>query len=138
MNACKIEMIGRDDDLPKATRFLNRVITFREKGIDFEADQRLVEAIVAGLGLKEGNAATSPGTKSKPIPRSEQQKMMERRLTEEEGGNCKIANLKAQLGQPKKELKEMIERLKKTQGTGVEVEQSPASSEEGGANGAKG
>ena len=77
--ACKVELIGRDSDLPKSARFLNRVISFGEKGIDFEADQRLVEAIVTGLGLRDGNAATSPGTKPKPIPRSEAQKVMERR-----------------------------------------------------------
>ena len=38
--------------------------------------------------------------------------MLEKRLKSTEGGNCIIANLKAQLGRAKKELEEMAERFK--------------------------
>ena len=48
---CKIELIGHGKGLQKSAGFLNRVISFSESGIEFEPDQRLVEAIVEGLGV---------------------------------------------------------------------------------------
>ena len=80
-----------------------------DNGIEFEPDQRLVEAIIDGLGLKGSNTTTTPGTKPKPVQRSEQQLMMERRMSGEEGSNCIIANLRSQLGQLELALKEAIE-----------------------------
>ena len=88
--------------------------------MEFEADQRLVEALVHGLQLEDGNTASSPGTKPKPISKQEQQGMMEKRLRSIEGGNCTIANLKAMLGQMKVELKEAKEKLAELQGSSRE------------------
>ena len=90
--SCKADLIGLDSDLPKSTRFLNRVISYTDEGIQFEADQRLVEAIVDGLGIMGGNTSPCPGTKPKPIQRSEQQLVMERRLSGEDCGNSSAAD----------------------------------------------
>ena len=30
--ACKVDLIGRSEDLPRATRFFNRVMSFDSKG----------------------------------------------------------------------------------------------------------
>ena len=95
---CKVDVIGLDDDLPKSTRFLNRAITYGPDSLEFEADQRLIEAIVTGLKIEGGNTCPYPGSKNRPITKAEQQAMMERRLTEVEGGNCTVSNLKAQIG----------------------------------------
>ena len=62
-----------------------------------------------GMDLKDSNTSAVPGTKPKPIPKAEHQKMMERRLEGEGGSNCVIANLKAQVGQLEKALKEALE-----------------------------
>ena len=107
--ACKIEIIGYGPDVASSARFLNMVITFTRDGVDFEADQRLAEAIVQGMDLQDSSTAAVPGTKPKPIPKAEHQKMMERRLGGEDGRNCVIANLKAQVGQLEKALKEALE-----------------------------
>ena len=113
----KIEVIGYGPNIANSARFLNRVITFGKEGIEFEPDQRLVEAMIDGLGLKGSSAVTTPGTKPKPVPRSQQQMMMERRLSAEDGQNCVIANLKSQIGQLDKVLQEAIEAR-----TGTKVE----------------
>ena len=47
--ACKIEIIGYGLDVASSARFLNRVITYTRNGIEFEADQRLAEAIIDGM-----------------------------------------------------------------------------------------
>ena len=78
--ACKTETIGRASHLKQSARFLNRVISYGNEGLEFEADQRLVEAIIDGLGIKDSNPSTAPGTKPKPISRAEVQNMMEKRL----------------------------------------------------------
>ena len=77
--ACKTDMVGRASHFKQSARFLNRVISYGETGLEFEADQRLVEAIIDGLGLKDSNPMSAPGTKPKPISRAEVQKMMEKR-----------------------------------------------------------
>ena len=103
--ACKIEVIGYGPDVASSARFLNRVISFTRDGIEFEPDQRLVEAIIEGMDLKGSNSVLTPGSKPKPVPKAEHQRMMERRLGGEDGSNCVIANLKAQVGQLEKALK---------------------------------
>merc|ERR1712155_167572 len=71
--ACKVDVIGYGPHVSNSARFLNRVITFGQDGIEFEPDQRLVEAIIEGLGLRGSNTVSVPGTKPKPVPRSEHQ-----------------------------------------------------------------
>ena len=55
----KTEMIGYGPNVANSARFLNRVITFGKDGVEFEPDQRLVEAIIDGLGLKGSNTVTT-------------------------------------------------------------------------------
>ena len=50
---CKVEVIGFGKGVSRSARFLNRVITYTEGGIEFEADQRLVEALVHDLNWRE-------------------------------------------------------------------------------------
>ena len=77
---CKTEIIGNEKGLKKSARFLNRVITYNDAGIDFEGDQRLIEALVDDLKLQGGNTSPIPGTKAKAVPKAEHQKIMERRM----------------------------------------------------------
>merc|ERR1711884_291175 len=101
---CKVELIGYDKSLAKSARFLNRVITFTDQGVEFEADQRLVEALIEGLGIRDANTSPCPGSKPKPIPKSDHQVILEKRLAGEGGSDCIIANLKSQIGQLRAEL----------------------------------
>ena len=82
---CKVAIIGRSKGVERSARFLNRVITYTESGIEFEADQRLIEALVDDLGLEGCNTCPAPGTKPKPVRKAEHQAMMERRLGNTEG-----------------------------------------------------
>ena len=51
---CKLRgMLGPGLDDEKSFRILNRVITWSSSGIQYEADQRLAEIIVKGVGLGE-------------------------------------------------------------------------------------
>ena len=102
--ACKIELIGLRKGHKRTARFLNRVITYGAKGVEFEGDQRLVEALIEGLQLEGSKAATAPGTKPSPVTKGEHQKVMERRLGETGGADCTIANLRAQIGMLEKEI----------------------------------
>ena len=60
--ACKVDLIGFGKNVPNSARFLNRVVSFTEGGIEFEPDQRLIEAIVDGLGLRDSKTCTAPGS----------------------------------------------------------------------------
>ena len=93
---CKVETIGYGSDVAKSARFLNRVITYADKGIEMEADQRFVEALVDDLKLIGSNVSPVPGTKPQPIKKIDHQQMIERRLCDQEGGSCVIANLKGE------------------------------------------
>ena len=56
--------LGPEEKDDKSIRILNRVITWKEEGIEYEADQRHAEIIVNSLGLeKEAKAVRSPGVK---------------------------------------------------------------------------
>merc|ERR1712051_1035365 len=78
--ACKIEKIGRSKDLAKAARFLNRVVSFTAKGIELEGDQRLVEGIIHGMGVKDASPVSNPGTKAKPVSKEAHKDLMSRRM----------------------------------------------------------
>ena len=106
---CKIEVIGNNPGMGKSARFLNRVITYTTTGIEFEADQRLVEAMVDDLDLQGSKPADTPGSKPKPIAKVEHQKLMERRLGELGECNTTIANLRSEIGV----LRKALERLGK-------------------------
>ena len=64
--SCKVELIGRSSNVAKSARFLNRVISYGESGLEFEADQRLVEALVDDLRFEGGAPSAVPGSKPKP------------------------------------------------------------------------
>ena len=53
---------GNDD---KSIRILNRIVTWKEDGIHYEADQRHAEIIIKQLGLRENsNQLSTPGSKT--------------------------------------------------------------------------
>ena len=104
---CKVEEAGFGKGVGRSVRFLNRVITYNEDSIEFESDQRLVESLIHDLNLEKSNTSPAPGSKPKPIKRAEHQAMVERRLSGEHGGECIIANLRAEIGQLKQELAQL-------------------------------
>ena len=111
---CKIEKIGRAPELPKSARFLNRVVSFTEQGLEMEADQRLVEGIVHGMGVKDSNAASSPGTKSKPITKEAHRDMMARRLCDKAADSEEIVKLQSQIEKLNGEISDLHSRLKES------------------------
>ena len=65
-----------------------------------------------GLQLKGANTSPCPGSKPKPIPKSEHQLILERRLAEEGGSDCIIANLKSEIGRLRTELEQYYKSAK--------------------------
>jgi hypothetical protein len=57
--------LGPDNGDDKAIRILNRIVTWDNHGIKYEADQRHAEIIIRQLGLsEESNSVVTPGIKS--------------------------------------------------------------------------
>ena len=56
----KKQVLGRDPDLEKSGRTLNRVIEWDRDGISSEADQRHVREIMKGLELERANHSSTP------------------------------------------------------------------------------
>ena len=48
----------------KSLRVLNRIVTWTEKGLELEGDQRHVEIIGEMLGLTGANGVTTPGVRA--------------------------------------------------------------------------
>jgi len=68
---------GRNDD--KSVRILNRIVTWHQDGIKYEADQRHAVVIISQLGLKgSSDGVSTPGT-----------------TADEEGGERKVGNKEA-------------------------------------------
>ena len=56
--------LGPDANYDKSIRILNRIITWKEDGIHYDADQRHAEIIIRQLGLKDNsNSLGTPGSK---------------------------------------------------------------------------
>ena len=56
--------LGPDNGDDKSVRILNRIVTWTEDGIRYEADQRHAEIIVKQLGLNDtSNSLSTPGVK---------------------------------------------------------------------------
>ena len=56
----KKQVLGRDPDLEKSGRILNRVIEWDRDGITIEADQRHVREVMKGLELERANHLATP------------------------------------------------------------------------------
>ena len=54
------QVLGRDPDLEKSGRILNRVIEWDRDGITIEADQRHVRKVMKGLELERANLSAIP------------------------------------------------------------------------------
>ena len=59
----KTEFLGPGIHHQKSVRILNRVITWGEDGISYEADQRHAEIAVKELGLEKAKPVTTPGSR---------------------------------------------------------------------------
>ena len=57
-------IIGPRKEDQKEMRVLNRVVTWDERGLRYEADQRHVEILVNQLGLGESKSLATPGDKN--------------------------------------------------------------------------
>jgi hypothetical protein len=56
--------LGPEESDDKSIRILNRIVTWREDGIHYEADQRHAEMIIRHLGLRDNsNSLSTPGTR---------------------------------------------------------------------------
>ena len=64
----KTELLGPDPEKGELSelRFLNRVVTWHEHGIDWEADPRHAELIIQQLDLEGCRAVVTPGVKEEP------------------------------------------------------------------------
>ena len=63
---------GSGDD--KSIRILNRVVTWTEEGIEYEADQRHAEIIIKGLGMQaDSKGVATPGNKREWTPEDEKE-----------------------------------------------------------------
>ena len=61
---------GNNDD--KSIRILNRVVTWTEEGIEYEADQRHAEIIVKSLGMQsDSKGVATPANKREWTPEDE-------------------------------------------------------------------
>merc|ERR1712079_979706 len=57
--------MGPDQKDTKAIRILNRIITWGDDGIEYEADQRHAEIIIKQMGLREeSRSVVTPGEKA--------------------------------------------------------------------------
>lgn len=59
----KTEYLGPGSHHQKTVRILNRVISWDDDGITYEADQRHAEIVVRELGLEAGRPVTTPGSR---------------------------------------------------------------------------
>ena len=59
----KTEVLGPSDKDKQQVKVLNRIITWTDTGIEYEADPRHVELILKELHLKDAKGVCSPGTK---------------------------------------------------------------------------
>ena len=64
---CKIEgrMGGAPEDVKQA-RILNRIITWEELGIQYEADPRHAEVLIREMEVGDKEVVVTPGVKWKP------------------------------------------------------------------------
>ena len=72
----KTEVLGPDADKGEVAevRFLNRVLTWHEEGIDWEADPRHCELIVQQLDLEGCRPVVTPGVKDEPRSSADSEK----------------------------------------------------------------
>ena len=59
----KTEVFGPDPGQKRQARILNRIITWEDDGMHYEADQRHAEIIIDELGLKGAKSLATPGTR---------------------------------------------------------------------------
>ena len=59
----KTEVFGPDPGQQRQARILNRVISWEDDGIHYEADQRHAEIIISELGLKNAKSLATPGSR---------------------------------------------------------------------------
>ncbi len=57
--------LGPDPGDDKSVRILNRIVSWNEKGTQYEPDQRHVEIVIKALGLQKGKSVVTPGVKEK-------------------------------------------------------------------------
>ena len=64
-------MLGPEETHKQEVRVLNRVISWKEDGIQYEADPRHVEIALCELGLDKANEICSPGAKEEGKTKAE-------------------------------------------------------------------
>jgi hypothetical protein len=68
----KVEILGPGPSHSKEIRILNRVLTWHDWGIGYEADPRHAEIAIEQLGLKDAKPVGTPGTKADQLKAHEE------------------------------------------------------------------
>eukprot|EP00973_Karenia_brevis_P081866 11349902-Karenia_brevis.AAC.1 len=71
----KTKIVGPEARDEKQLKILNRIITYRDSGIDYEPDPRHAEIIIEQLGLKEGKEVSTPGVDQEPLTANSTEKL---------------------------------------------------------------
>ena len=58
-------VLGPEHGDDKRIEILNRIVEWKSDGIHYEGDPRHADAIIQGMGIKGGRAASTPGTKAR-------------------------------------------------------------------------
>ena len=60
-----VAILGPEPTDDKSVRILNRIVSWNDRGIQYEPDQRHVEIVIKALGLDKGKSVATPGAKEK-------------------------------------------------------------------------
>ena len=60
---CTGDVLGPDEGQKKEVRYLNRILRWTDRGIEYEADDKHVNNILRELGMLECSSAITPGVK---------------------------------------------------------------------------
>lgn len=76
-NELKIHVWGPEEKDEKQVTVLNRILTWTDTGVSYEADPRHAEIVIKHLGLENGKGVTTSGTKEEGRTKEDQDKTLE-------------------------------------------------------------
>ena len=113
----KTNVLGPDPEKGESReiRFLNRVLTWQDWGIDWEADPRHAELVIQQLGLEGCRPVVTPGVKEEPKKDVDDERSAEKRATRTDepaqGQKCKDEEAKRHAPKAKpQDISEVLEK----------------------------